>query len=1462
MSKTTLKRAAITRTAFEYQDLIGIELLINFFRDPKLYRWVAIESEDPTAGSLDDVVAERTDGKFEYIQVKFTVDPDKYPLDWDWLLERTPRGTSRLKKWADSLSDIVRNGSGIGSAQLRTNRQPDDEFKAALKGEHISLSKIAEPRRGVIETELGGRKQAAAFFKTFRFQHSEHPDVDGLERQLKGKVVPTDTTSEGWLLLRSQVRRWATHKSEPEPDGKIRHAHLVQLITKRLPTPIPQNFLVPDVYAVPSEHFHHGFLKRITSGRAPISILWGTPGRGKSTYLSYLCRELAKKKLPVVRHHYFLSLTDTTTDRISFSDVALSIIYQINSRYPDVAKQTRGLEESSNQLRKWITACGEYFAKSNKKLFIVIDGLDHVWRDLMNIEQMNHLFNSLLPCPKNVVLIVGTQRVADDKLPSRLLTQASPSAWIEVPPMDERAVQEWIIGQHKAKRLRLDIRRRDTEQQKEVIDAISKAFFQITHGHPLHLIYSFETLVRRGASVTADEVKLLPRCPDGDIRKYYRILWGRINPQGKKVLHLIAGSEFRWPSDGLQRCAGSLDEVDHLLEHRRTGIVPFHGSILAYAREQADHQSTFKSLLPNVIRWLEREAPEYWRWGWLWIIKAKNGKDVDLLTKTTREWLVGSLARGLPANQIISILREAESAAFAKNDYCRSIYLRSLKIRMQNGPEFQMHRHPDFLEATLRSSGNTQQLLNMADDLGSLPDQQIVALLHSLPDELSDEIGAECEAELRRRVNLWLTLRHRPSSEFLSLVAHSFEALARLGNFNVKHVLRFLRRFQDGGSMFRTLLSCLERNHHIEPLMELASLLKSHKDDDWRIMAEDTALRVSIVEGADLRLRLSSPPSIVSPLMGYWLSLRGEPLPRVVFTYDPTHLQKERHEYGPDFRLERFFYEFFFTSLVACRNAVGEFSFVLPGVDSSKLGWMATAIDALRTMAKDIADGRLAATFATPFLEMKNVAPVSGRRTTEADSAQYWSFKAALGKIALDLHLVSVPVGGSALISAAAFSAARESRHWHDDVWLSKNLENRLLLLETPAAQSLLNDQIEKETITVTAFNERAERWVDLSLFALLYGLPHADVLAKRAADCLVSYGYHKDPYIFDVLDSILQVQGAGVANALSLLKRTAPIVDQIMEFTDGDDIGSARNEVIELVSEICPQQLPDCYAHYIRRDKWELAQDALAAHVKKLDFSNGVSRALSRTLIERKDLMILSELKTNGSPSSGEVFLAQERFVGGIPQSHEHSYGNSSSEHARSEKLPDVSKFKPSQFKKLVEALSSPQLDYNLRNEALTNWLQHWKTKHKGGEALQSIEKYFKETERTYSAEHMLDDAFLVSLSVQGKRAAYKWLVRAHIARHGWQSHWTSSAEVIKRLEWAATYYKDKWQDFIRDTSKPEPFWERRNYGFSLGLKYLVRFLLLVDQKELAAKYTLELVDILVEEVNDQPLPELPWLQ
>jgi len=69
--KHNIKGAAIIRSGFEYQDLIGIEILIEYFRDPNKYEWVSLEAENSDAKYLDDVVAARRDGLFEYAGCRF-----------------------------------------------------------------------------------------------------------------------------------------------------------------------------------------------------------------------------------------------------------------------------------------------------------------------------------------------------------------------------------------------------------------------------------------------------------------------------------------------------------------------------------------------------------------------------------------------------------------------------------------------------------------------------------------------------------------------------------------------------------------------------------------------------------------------------------------------------------------------------------------------------------------------------------------------------------------------------------------------------------------------------------------------------------------------------------------------------------------------------------------------------------------------------------------------------------------------------------------------------------------------------------------------------------------------------------------------------------------------------------------------------------------------------------------------
>ena len=849
MANPTIKSTAIVRAGYEFQDLVGIETLIRFYREPHLFDWVMLEADADAFGALDDVIAARSDGTFEFTQVKFTVDAQTYHLDWDWLLAKKPKGTSMLCKWAKSLANVRALGP-IHSCCLRTNRLPSDAFKAAMDGLRIDLTRLDQPLKAQVEAECGGLVEATAFLSIFEFQ-SLPESLDSLEARIRLELVPADILPSGWSFFREQVRRWAIRQDEP-PGGRILHKHLAQIITRQRPEPIRQNFLIPPGYALPSTRFHQDFLARIADPATPATILWGTPGRGKSTYLSYLADELRKDGKPVIRHHYFLS-GDDTADRISYFEISHSLIRQLIDRYPEsVPSQI----DDTERLQSTLASVASHFEEQGQRLNIIIDGLDHVWRDYQRVDQLNYLFNQLLPIPSNISLIVGTQRVPNGQLPTRLLANTSEDDWIALPSMDGLAVHHWIDIQDKAGRLIVRGTPCDKDRE-DAVAAISEAFYEISRGHPLHLIYAFETLARTGTPVDAEEVALLSPCPDGDIRKYYENLWNKLSATGRDILHALAGSEFHWPGLGIRRCLGNYDEIGFLLEARSSGMLPFHGSIFAYVRERNDHTESFQSLLPRIVAWLELDAPPYLNWGWLWLSKAKLGDYMPLMAGVSREWAVCSLAQGWPERQIVRILAEAEEHAFRQVGLPVAVKLRSVKVRVMNAREYQIQDYSLFEEAAIRSSNNEQQLKNMFDDLTSLSDAEVAMLPRAAPTVLFEEIVEGCELELGRRIDVWLELRHRPDGEFITL-AHRYLDLSALRNKpDIEQAWDFLQRFRQPSEHIRYFAERLAASMRYDALLELRTALSDAKWIAERADVEDQVLRVACMLGADPFARIS-----------------------------------------------------------------------------------------------------------------------------------------------------------------------------------------------------------------------------------------------------------------------------------------------------------------------------------------------------------------------------------------------------------------------------------------------------------------------------------------------------------------------------------------------------------------------------------------------------------------------------
>ena len=585
---SNIKPSQLTRVGYTYQDLMCIRTLINWFHDPEKYQWMSIEGNQGLGHvkSLDDVICFTASGEYELYQVKFTIDSerDDLRLDFDWLLKKKGKGTSLIEKWSDDI-DRFGTSSTISIAKLITNRIPDQALSNCLKDKKIDFTLVPEDIKLRISTQLGSEEKTITFFENLIFEHSQK-EIDDLELQLRDSLVPDHANNESWLQLLKTVERWASRKNEPAPDGRIYLKHIHDILSLGSKRTISQFFEIPGGYKPPTDEFHNDVLNKTT--KPGCHVISGLPGMGKSTFLSFLTDHLIETKTPVIRHHYYLS-PQFIGDRIAFNSAAQSLQSQIKTLYPNDFDSDK---LDPLHLEAWISKAAAKAADNNKTLVIIIDGLDHVYRERSDISQLEHLVNRITPFKDKICLLFGTQTISDEHLPNSLLRSAPRErSWIDIPPMGLDAIKsrlDFIVSSEEMKLVG-----NEDKQRNEVVE-ISQSLLDISHGYPLHIVYSLNSLQLADKNINKYDVERLPTCPDGDIHEYYENLWVSLSEGAKEILLLIANADFSWPDKThISYCfadtltfQNSFSEIQHLIEQRLSGIYPFHSSLFVYLRRK------------------------------------------------------------------------------------------------------------------------------------------------------------------------------------------------------------------------------------------------------------------------------------------------------------------------------------------------------------------------------------------------------------------------------------------------------------------------------------------------------------------------------------------------------------------------------------------------------------------------------------------------------------------------------------------------------------------------------------------------------------------------------------------------------------------------------------------------------------------------------------------------------------
>ena len=1455
------KTPGLIRAGFQYQDLVAIEILINFYRQRDLYAWVQLDAEDQGFRSIEDVVACTSDGRYELTQVKFTADPDNpaNSLSWVWLTANGGKRKSLLQKWAKTTLRHKAAGT-LARAVLKTDRVPDAAFAKCLEGTKVDYSLLSAEDRAVVEEQIGSPEAAKAFFSSFEFVNSQ-PRLDDLEEQLWLRIA-SDTDRGGWCLFRTQVQRWSTRKGQPAPDGKIKFIHLRQAFSAERSKPLPQGFFVPSAYSVPDEHFDKAFIEEI-SGSDGLTVLWGPPGRGKSTYLSHCVSDIDRQRAVCLRHHYFLSLEDRSEGRFHYHAIARSLEHQLEEAIPDLSGSHKGLGELLETAALRLHGEG-------RRLIVIVDGLDHVWRNHRDHEDMEALFDALLPLPTNVRLVVGTQKIAREHLPARLLNALPTEYWTELPLMSQAAVHRWLYSQDKGGRLNLEVVGRQTHGQ--VLLAVARAFYDISHGLPLHLIYSFEAAVRTGKALTAEEVAALPACPTGDIRDYYRSFWRRMSVEAQTILHVLTGLEFGPPPFAMNDCFGNSneslrarDEINHLLDYRETEVRPFHGSLFAFVRDLPEHEAAFPAHASAVLAWLDTRAPEYWRWAWLWITEAQLGDPSDLLAGPNREWAISSLVAGFPIEQLITIIGHAERAAFDAFDFPRLLSLRSIKTRASNGPEFQTNQWPLFPEVAVSLSGDPHRWTLLQTELRRAPSGILPFIVRSADESIRADLAKAAIEELNQRITNPADSEMR-SSDHQAELAHAIVAVvANTKNEQTRRLVAFAQRAADAD----VLLATYARE----------SILVSNFENVFAVGRMWSGPRLDREVLAALCLEGLAPAAIpelkalTHPAIRCLAFLKAGAAKRSRTKKDISRLFVGGDDPDAMFVEDtcEIVYEAFFVALASGLSGGKAQGWSRIPADA-RTTWLSDAVRALELLARGIAEGwkatgqwpTLRDIYSTFELQM----PTSRFYNTQR---RVGAVRLALRDIAVDLCTIAKGLDPNALIDVNDIESAWMSPYWLDELWLEAFSERRLPLHTMEATKKFVERFGHYFDTKITGFNERATTVAKLAMFAYDYGLVSlAQKELKRAVGCLLGYGWRKDLFAFEVLESLDLLAKNSDADARKALLNLAGEFEAITDYTDGDETNHVRKEYYAAIAAHFPERAPACYAHLIHDEEWDYAE-ALAIGFAKTDYAESrAGRALLETYIVPSEVRALQEIDVAARPQTEAALVAVRRKTGRAieetpkqgerPDTENPTFISENPESGDGEvSVPDPSEFPPGRLQGYLN-LSSKMRPYDYEQKFVTRWLRYWEAAGGAEEALADLDAATSQARDNLDFGTALDVAFEIALKVQGRSKALPWIIRAHVARFGWDSWFSSNKEAQARMRVVAHHYRRQWREFIRETAKPKFATAPGRGWIVIGMSRLVYFLIEVGEVDVARAYSLEMARIFKEELTEQPIETPEW--
>ncbi len=305
---------------------------------------------------------------------------------------------------------------------------------------------------------------------------------------------------------------------------------------------VPEEFFIDEKALIKTD-------ERLTQVKVALSktsrlIITGEPGTGKSWLIENLKSDLPDTT--IIRHYCYTSLTEESeifTKRVTKNALIGSLIAQLDDKIGE-------FNIPNKKYASDIDALNERLNQVNKKVLLIIDGIDHVWRTYQKVkgyllekeESILEIINQISFSNPNISILVLSQ-------PIKQLSILSSFEKIELLPIDETYVIQSLYKE-------------DIKNSQISDESLSKIVLQKSNGNALYCKYIIESISKNLENIKV----ILHSFPayDNNLESYYSYLLSTLK-ENDDVCFTLCGVDYSLSKQELKDITGNGEFVTETL---------------------------------------------------------------------------------------------------------------------------------------------------------------------------------------------------------------------------------------------------------------------------------------------------------------------------------------------------------------------------------------------------------------------------------------------------------------------------------------------------------------------------------------------------------------------------------------------------------------------------------------------------------------------------------------------------------------------------------------------------------------------------------------------------------------------------------------------------------------------------------------------------------------------------------